>query len=132
MISSPPLCAQIGLLHGLVVGFLFGLLQFSNCCQASPTSQLAWMALVFAAVAMALSLFLLGVIARYTLVSVFFAVFINAVLVAFAVVFLLQAIGASMASIMIGIIVGMVVGFIIGWLLCWLCASWASLAMRRG
>ena len=116
-----PLCAQVGLLHGVVVGFLFGLLQFNNCCVAPASSQLAWMALLLAGLAMIVSLFVLLVICRYTFGSVLFAVFVNAVIVAFAVVFVLNAIGASVASPIVGVIVGLVIGLIVGWLLCLLC-----------
>lgn len=116
-----PLCAQVGMLHGVVVGFLYGLLQFSNCCQASPSSQLAWVALLLAGVALIVSLFVLMVVCRYTLGSILFALFVNAVIVAFAVVFVLQAIGASVVSAILGVIVGLVIGLIIGWILCLLC-----------
>jgi hypothetical protein len=116
-----PLCAQVGMLNGVVVGFLYGLLQFNNCCQAPPSSQLAWIALLLAGQAMIVSLFVLLVICRYTLGSVLFAVFVNAVIVAFAVVFVLNAIGASVASPIVGVIVGLVIGLIVGWMLCLLC-----------
>lgn len=121
MNPKPSLCAQIGMLNGVLTGFLFGLLQQGGCCQVITTAQLASTALLLAALAFLVSVFVLCVISRFTFASVAFATLINAVLVAFAVVFVLNAIGASMASPIIGVFIGLVVGLLVGWILCLLC-----------
>jgi hypothetical protein len=116
-----PLCAQVGMLHGLVAGFMYGLLQQGNCCAMSTAAQLAYVAVLLSGLALLTSLFVLCVICRYTFASVWLGALINAVIVAFVVVFALQAIGASVASPIIGILLGIVIGLIIGWILCRLC-----------
>ena len=132
MNPRPPLCAQIGMLHGVIVGFMFGLLQQGECCQTTTAAQLAWIALLLAGLAALTSAFILTVICRYTLGSVLFAVLVNAVLVAFAVVFILQAIGASVASVLIGIVLGTVIGLIVGWILCMLCDERSFVPAKGG
>jgi len=131
--SSPPLCVQIGILHGLIVGFLFGLWQFQGCCTAVSWSDLAWMMVLLVIIAMVLSLFVLCILRRYLLASVFGPVFVNAVLVTVAVVLVLRAIGPSPASILLGLIVGLVLGLLVGWLLCRLCDQrFDAIAVPRG
>jgi hypothetical protein len=120
--NAPPLCAQIGWLHGLLVGFLVGALQLEGCCQMVTNSHLMWMALIFAAFAMLVSLFLLCIMRRYTLGSVLLGVFVNAVMVSIIVVFALHNLVPSLFSLIIGVIVGAILGLIVGWLLCLLCA----------
>lgn len=132
MNPRPPLCAQIGLLHGVIVGFMFGLLQQGSCCQTTTTAELVWIALLLAGLAAAISLFVLIVICRYTLGSVLFAALVNAVIVAIAVVFVLQAIGASVASVLIGIVLGAVIGLILGWILCLLCDERSFVPAKGG
>lgn len=121
----PPLCTQIGMMHGVVVGFMFGLLQFGLCCRAMP-GQLVLVALVLAALAALVSLFSLSVMSRYAITSVLPAIIVNAVIVAFAVVFAMNAIGPSMASIVIGLVLGPIAGLIVGRILCLLCGVRSS------
>jgi hypothetical protein len=119
--NAPPLCAQIGWLHGLLVGFLVGAAQLQGCCKMLTATDLMWMALVCAAFVMLVSLFLLCVMCRYAFGSVLFGVFVNAVVVSIIVVFALHNIGPGAFSLIIGVIVGAVLGLIVGWLLCLLC-----------
>jgi hypothetical protein len=119
--NPPPLCAQIGFLHGLLVGFGFGMAQ--GCCGIPTTGDLVAMALILAGFAMLASLFVLVVLRSYAFASVWLAVFINAVVVAVIVVFVLAAIPPSPWGALIGAILGAVMGFIIGWLLCLLCGQ---------
>jgi hypothetical protein len=122
MIAIPiPLCALIGWLNGVVVGFFFGAFQVQGCCTALTTAQIMWIALVLAGLAMLASLFVLCVLRGFTFTSVLLPVFINAVIVAVAVVFVLRAIGMSEWSILVGVVIGAVIGLLIGWLLCFLC-----------
>ena len=118
---SIPLCALIGWLNGVVVGFFFGAFQLQGCCSAFSTAQIMWIALVLAGLAMLASLFVLCVLRKFTFGSVLLPVFLNSVIVAVVVVVALRAIGMSEWSIVVGVVVGAVIGFLIGWLLCFLC-----------
>ena len=133
MSSSPPLCIQIGVLHGLIVGFLFGLWQFQGCCTTVTASDLASMMVLLVVMAMLTSLFALCILRRYTFASVIGPVLVSAVLVTVIVVLVLHAIGPNPASILLGIIIGLVLGLLIGWMLCRLCDQRVGfLAAPRG
>jgi len=127
-----PFCAQVGALNGLVIGFLFGTWQYQKCCGALSTSELAWMILLVAGIALLVSLFVLCVLRRYTFASVFIGTLINAVLVAVVVVLTLNAIAPSPSSILLGVVIGFLMGLIVGWLLCFLCGQRFTPSGTRG
>ena len=114
-----PLCAQVGALHGMIIGFAFGVLQTSTT-PMSP-ADLGWMLVLFAALAALVSLFLLAVLRRYTLRSVLWTTLANALLVAMVVIAALSAVGPHSWSPLLGVLLGLALGALTGAALCRLC-----------
>lgn len=113
-----PICAQIGALHGMIVGFMFAA---TNCCAPMSMQDVVWTVLLGAALSALISLFLLIVIRRYGAGSVLWQTLLNALLVSLVVVLVLYAIGPHPLIALLGLVAGFILGALIGFLLCRLC-----------
>jgi hypothetical protein len=116
-----PICAQVGALHGILVGFGFGLIHI--CCQSMTAKELVGLWLIFAGLAVLVSLFVLLVLRKYAFGSVLWAVILNALLVALVVILVMNAIGPSAWSPLLGILLGFLLGLLVGAVLCRLCGD---------
>lgn len=116
-----PLCAQVGALHGIVVGFAFG--STGSCCRHLTGTELAWMVFAFAGLAILASLFVLVVIRRYVFGSVAPQIVVNAILVSLVVISILYAIGRNPWYALLGVLLGFILGAVVGALLCRLCVQ---------
>jgi hypothetical protein len=117
------ICAQVGALNGIVIGFGFGILQIETSGQPINNSDLNWVILILAGLATLVSLFVLLVLRKYTFNSVFWATLINALLVSLVVIVTLNIIGTSAFSALLGVVLGFLLGLLMGWLLCRLCGQ---------
>lgn len=116
-----PLCAQVGALHGMIIGFAFGVLQ--TCCQQLRANELVSMLLLFTALAVLVSLFVLVVVRKYSVGSVLWPTVLNALLVGFVVILVLWAIGPQPWGPLLGVALGFLLGLLVGALLCRVCGD---------
>ena len=122
-----PICAQIGVLHGMIAGFTFGIV---HCCAPMSNQDLAWMIVLCAVAGLHVSTFILVVLRRYAFASVFWQTFVNAILVSLLTVLVLSAIGPHPLIVLLGLVAGFLLGALVGAMLCWLCGRRAVLALN--
>lgn len=123
-----PLCARVGVLHGLIVGFFFSLWRMQTSFAAMAAHELAWGILLLAALALLCSLFVLIIVERYLIGSVFWPTVVNAILVALATVLVIRPIPQHNFFLLLGLWIGIVIGLLVGLLLCRLCLDRLMLA----
>lgn len=112
------ICATVGFIAGIITGMAL-LLDYSvTGAVITLTYNETWqVALLLAAFCFLVLLFVLFVLCRYTVSSVFLPTLINCLLTCFFTVYLVNKFAAWEWAVFIG----MVVGLIIGYLLCILC-----------
>lgn len=116
-----PLCARIGVLHGLIIGFLFSLMRIQAGFVALAAHEIIWSVLVFSTLALLCSLFILIVVERYLGGAVFWPAAINAILVGLLTILVINLLLPNRFFVLLGIWIGMVIGLFVGFVLCRLC-----------
>ena len=116
-----PLCARVGVLHGLLVGFFFSLWRMETAFAPLAAHEFAWGVLLLAALALICSLFILVVVERYLAGAVFWPAVVNAILVTLLTMLLINVMPPHRFFLLLGLWVGIVIGLFVGLLLCRLC-----------
>ncbi len=119
--NSLPLCARVGALHGIVVGFLFSLWRMETGFAALAAHEFVWGVLLLSTLAALCSLFILVVVERYLAGSVLWQTWVNALLVALFTMLLIKLMPPHKFFLLLGVWIGIVVGVLVGYLLCRLC-----------
>lgn len=119
--SALPLCAKIGVLHGMIAGLLFGLWRLGSGMPVLAPQEFAWSVALLALFALLCSLFILVVVERYALRSIFWPVVVNVILVTLLTALVINKLPAHQFFILLSLWVGIVVGLFAGLLLCRLC-----------
>lgn len=116
-----PLCARIGVLHGMIVGFFFSLWRIEVAFAALAAHEFAWGVLLLSALAVLCSFFILVVVERYLASAVFWPAAVNAILVALLTMLVVNVMPPHQFFLLLGLWVGIVVGLLVGFVLCRLC-----------
>ena len=112
------ICATVGFLAGAISGVILLLFFSVHGSVITLTNVQTWqVALLLAAFCFIALLWVLYVLCRLTLASVFWPTLINCLLTCFFTVYLVNALAAWKFAVFIG----MLVGLLIGYLLCLLC-----------
>lgn len=119
--NSLPLCARVGVLHGIIVGFLFSLWRIETGFTALAAHEFVWGLLLLSALAALCSLFILVVVERYLASAVLWQTGVNALLVALFTMLLINLMPPHQFFLLLGVWIGIVVGVLVGYLLCRLC-----------
>ena len=116
-----PLCARIGILHGLIVGFFFALWRIETGFAPLAVDEFFWGWLLVSLVALLCSLFILIVVERYLVGGVLWPVLVNAILVGFLTALVINFLPAHRFFLLAGVWIGILIGLVVGLLLCRLC-----------
>jgi hypothetical protein len=116
-----PLCARIGVLHGIIVGFFFSLWRMETAFAALAADDFVWGVLLLSILALVCSLFILIVVERYLAGAVFWAAAVNAILVALLTMFVINLMPQHRFFLLLGFWIGILNGLFVGLLLCRLC-----------
>jgi hypothetical protein len=118
-----PLCARIGVLHGLIVGFFFSLWRMGTAFAALAAQEFAWGVLLLSILALLCSLFILVIVERYLAGAVFWPATVNAILVTLLTMLAINAMPPHQFFLLLGLWIGIVVGLLVGLALCRLCLN---------
>jgi hypothetical protein len=119
--NNLPLCARIGILHGILIGFFFSLWRVETNFAPLATHEFLWAALLLLLLALVCSMFILVIVERYLAGAVFWSATVNAILVTLLTMAVTSLIPPHQFFILSGIWIGIVVGLLIGLVLCRLC-----------
>jgi hypothetical protein len=119
--NNLPLCARIGVLHGLIVGFFFSLWRMETAFQVFAADEFAWGVLLLSTFALLCSLFVLIIVERYLGSAVFWPAVVNVILVAIVTTLLINLMPPHRFFLLLGVWIGILVGLVIGFALCRLC-----------
>jgi hypothetical protein len=119
--NTLPLCARVGVLHGLITGFLFGVYRLESGFPPLPPDVIAWTVLLLALFGVLVSLFILVVVQRYVLSAVMWQTLVNALLVSLLIVLVVGRIPATAFFLLLSFWIGIIIGLLVGLLLCRLC-----------
>lgn len=119
--NALPLCARVGVLHGMITGFLFGLYRLESGFAPLPPGAIAWTVLLLSLFGALVSLFILVAVQRYVLSAVMWQTLVNALLVSLLIVFVVGRIPATALFLLLSFWIGVVIGLLVGLLLCRIC-----------
>ena len=127
-----PLCARVGVLHGIIAGFIFSLWRMEAAFAGLATHEFAWGVLLLSLLALLCSLFILVVVERYLVRAVFLPAAVNALLVALLAALVIYQMPPHRFFLLLGVWIGIVVGVAVGVVLCRLCLDRLVIAGRVG
>jgi hypothetical protein len=127
-----PICARVGVLHGVIVGFLFSLWRMATGFAGLAAHEFVWGVLLLSALALLCSLFVLVVVVRYLAVSVFWPAAVNAILVALLTALVINVMPPHRFFLLLGVWIGTAVGLLVGLVLCRLCLDRLVATAVRG
>jgi hypothetical protein len=119
--TALPLCAKVGVLHGLIIGFLFAVWRLSGGFPGLALQELIWAMILLALIAIGCSLFILIVVERYRLSSVVWATLVNGLLVSALTLLILVRLTPHQYFLLLCLWLSALIGLFIGWLLCRIC-----------
>lgn len=118
LFRSLSFCALAGAMIGVIVGFLFGLVQTAHPAAIFTPFDLTISSLLLALVGFIVVLVIFGVWQRYGVRAIFLPALINALATAFLTVYVNDALRQSLFAAPVGLLIGILVGSV----LCALCA----------
>lgn len=127
-----PLCARIGVLHGIIAGFLFSLWRMETAFAPFAANEIAWGVMLLTLLAILCSLFILVIVERYLAAAVFWPALLNAIIVTLLTVFVIKAMPPHQFFLLLGLWIGIVVGLLVGFALCRLCLDRLSISKNAG
>lgn len=116
-----PLCARIGILHGLIVGFCFSLWRLQTGFAPLAAHQFTWGVLLLAMVSLHCSLFILVIVERYLVGAIFWPALINSLFVTLVTMLVINVFAPHRFFLLLGLWIGILIGLLVGLLLCRLC-----------